>query len=110
MIQKNFVKYKNSNETIRTMFRGSESVALHKRFQLLERGYVMVLKGESSQPSNNYFNSLDVSLSCPEPVSLLGNPGKENKHDSNKKNPVANKNKQLTPANKKPTPLSQINN
>jgi len=109
MIQKNFVKYRDSNETIRNMFRGSESVALHKRFQLLERGYVMVLKDESRQP-NSYFNSLDVSLSCPEPVSLLGNPGKENKHDSNKKIPAANKSKQLVLAHKKPTPLSQINN
>lgn len=70
----------------------------------------MVLRDESSQP-NNYFESLEVSLSCPEPISLLGNQaGKENKNDSDKKIPVANKNKQLIPAHKKPTPLAQINN
>ena len=66
----------------------------------------MVLKSESAQP-NNYFNSLDVSLSCPEPAR---NSGKENKHDSNNKKSLTTKSKQLPTVIKKPTPLAQINN
>lgn len=72
---------------------------LCKRFQLVERGYAMLLKDDECVPSNPYFSSLTVSLNC--------GSGKENSGKESLMSKIGDKKKEEVA--QKAQPLSQKN-